>query len=170
MTMPTLGWENALQRGPRPEIAVLRFLLPLSLLSAGSEFFSMLYQVQLNFTTVLVSSVITFCSFFLGYYLALVFAKIFLPKDARDFPSTSYGKLMTMIGIGTLAFFHILMMALPMFDFIIEFFPLWTIFIIFRGMKMVVVSAEKQMISLAVMCMVIICSPVLVEWFLSIFV
>lgn len=169
LTMPGEGWEKTMQHGPRPEIAVIRFLLPLSLLAAGAEFFAYLYQVGLSFTDLLVRAVITFCAFFIGYYIALVFAKIFLPKDAKDFPSSNYGKLLTLTGIASLACFRVLFMALPMLDFILEFLPLWTLFIIYRGMKMVVVSAEKQTMALGVMCIDIICSPLLVEWILSLF-
>lgn len=169
MMMPSSGWERTLENGPQPEIAVLRFLLPMCLLAAGSEFFTLLYHSQLSFTDLLVNSVITFCSFFLGYYIAILFAQLFMPKDARTFPQTDYGRLLTMTGIVSLAFFHILFMALPMFDFVFEFLPLWTVFIIYKGMRIMVVSKERQTLALGVMCIVIICSPLVIDWFFALF-
>lgn len=169
LTMPTVGWEMVASRGPKPEIAVLRFLLPLSLAAAGSEFFAILYKSELSFTSLLVQAVIIFSSFFIGYYLSLVLAKIFLPRDAKDFPSTPYGKLLIMTGVASLAFFMVLEKALPMVDFILEFLPLWTVYILYKGMTMVVVSGDKQTFSIGVICVVVISSPVIVEWFLSLF-
>ena len=170
MTSPASGWESAKKCGPTPELATIRFFLPICLLSGASEFFSLIYQVNLSFTGLLVAAVISFCSFFIGYYLALVFAKLFLPKDSRDFPSSNYGRLLTMTGVTTLAIFHILFKAIPMFDFIIEFFPLWTIFLLYKGMKLAEINREKSTYDLGVMCVVIICCPVIVEWALSFFV
>ena len=169
MAMPQSGWELCKLSGPVPEIAVLRFLLPLCLLAGGAEFMAMLYQVQLTFEGVLVNAVISFFSFFLGYYIAVVLAKVFLPKDAKEFITSKYGRLMAIAGVSTLAFFHILFQSLPMFDFIIEFFPLWTIFLIFKGMQIADVPKEKAAFSLGVMCLAIISSPYLVEWALSLF-
>ena len=170
LTMPSAGWELAMTAGPRPEIAVIRFLLPVCLLAAGSEFFAYFYNVGLNFTAVLVQSVLIFTSFFLGYFIALVFSRLFLPKDAKDFPGSQFGKLLIMGGIGSLAFFEVLINLLPMIDFILEFLPLWTVFIIYKGMQMTVVSPEKQTWAIGAVCIVVICSPIVVEWFLSLFV
>lgn len=169
MTMPTKGWEMIKRHGPTPEIATLRFLLPICLLAGGAEFFSLLYPNQLTFTSTLVNAVVELCSFFLGYFMALVLAKLFLPGDAKFFPSSDYGKLLTMAGVATLAFFHILLMALPMFDFLIEFLPLWTIFITYKGMNFAEIDKERSAFSMGVMCVVIICSPVLIEWIFSLF-
>lgn len=170
MAMPMSGWERAKNNGPSPDIAVLRFLLPVCLLAGGAEFLALLYQGSAGFASLLVNAVVSFCSFFLGYYIALVFARIFLPREARNFPSSRFGRLLTMTGIATLAFFHILMMALPMFDFVIEFFPLWTIFLIYKGMKFANIKPEKAPFSMGVMCVVVICGPILVEWALSLFI
>lgn len=170
MVFPNIGWPLAQKSGPAPEIAIIRFLLPISILSAVSDFISYLYPGSNNFTTTLVGAVITFCSFFLGYYLALVLSKILLPKEARDLPSSSYGKLMTIAAIGTLAFFNILMQALPMFDSILEFLPIWTVYVIYTGMKYAKIETDKTVYAIGVVCVAVICSPVIVEWILNLFI
>lgn len=176
MTMPSSGWEMARHNAPSPELATVRFLLPLSLLSGFSVFLTFLYPRQKGFiseengfTVLLVNAVIQFCSFFLGYFLALVLAKLFLPKDVRDIPSTPFGKILTMTGTATLAFFHILYEAFPMLDFILVFLPLWTIFIVFKGMDYTGVRSEKHILSVGVMCLVVVTGPTLVEWVLALF-
>lgn len=169
MTTPASGWLMARDRGPTAEMATLRFLLPLSLLSGASDFLSLLYPLQNTFQGVLVGGVINFFSFFLGYYIALVLARLFLPKEGRDFPTSNYGRLLTMTGIATLAIFHIVSMALPMLDFIFEFLPLWTLFLIYRGMHLADFKTDKSFYALGVMCVTVICSPMLVLWIFSFF-
>lgn len=170
MIMPASGWEKARVKGPSAEIATVRFFLPLCLLSGFSVFLSKLYPGQLSFQGLLVEAVISFFSFFLGFYVALVIAKALLPKDARHFIPTNYGRLLTMTGVSTLAMFHILFEAFPMFDFIWEFLPLWTIFLIFRGTSAKEMHTDQYPLALGVLCVVIICSPILLEWIFSLFV
>lgn len=177
MTMPSTGWEKTRRRGPLPEVAVIRFFLPLCLISGFSVFFDYFYPDQQNylgteqgrFTVLLVNAVIQFTSFFLGYYLSLVLEKVFLPSDARKLPSTDYGKLLTMAGVGSLAIFHIIFEALQMLDFILVFLPLWTIFIIFKGMEKSDIRSEKHILTMGLVCMIVIACPTVLEWLLALF-
>lgn len=168
MINPASGWRMTMEYGPLPEVALLRFLLPLSVLSGLSEFFVYLYEVQLAFSDVLVSAVINFCSFFLGYFVALLFTMWAFPKEARPFVKTPYCKLMIMTGMGTLALFHIVFMALPMFDFLLEFLPLWTVFLIYEGMRLKSVSESRQTYATGAICVIVICTPFLIEWALAV--
>lgn len=176
MVTPTSGWAMAKNNGPSPELAIIRFFLPLCIITGVSVYFNLLYPRQsgvLNdknaLTTLLVNAVIQFCSFFIGYYLALVMAKVFLPKDTRQLPHTPYGKLLIMTGVATLAFFHILFEALPMFDSILVFLPLWTIFILFKGMEYGKIKSDKSILAIGVICVVTIASPTMIEWILLLF-
>lgn len=176
MVMPVKGWRKVFEGGPSPEIAVLRFLLPLSFLSGAAAFFAYLYPgaeggigVENNLRIVLVNAVIQFCSFFIGYYVALLLAKVFLPKGTADFLSTRYGKLLTMTGVGTLALFHIIFQAFQMFDFILVFLPLWTIFLIYKGMERIEFNNDKRLPAIGVICVVIVAAPTIVEWTLTLF-
>lgn len=170
MTMPTSGWERMQKHGPSPEIAIIRYLFPISLLSGGAEFFSLVYPGQVELSSVLVAGVIQFCSFFIGYFFALILAGLFLPKAAKGFPATQYGKLLTMTAVSTLAIFHLLFKALPMFDFVFEFLPIWTIFLVYKGMLIAGIQKEKAAFSMGVMCLVTIASPVIVAWVFSLFI
>lgn len=175
MTMPAAGWKKLTLQGPSPELATIRFFLPLCILSGASVFFSLFYpgiglSAEENpFTILLVNAVIQFCSFFIGYYMALVMAKVFLPKEDRWISSSSYGKLLIMTGVATLAIFHILFEAFPMLDFILVFLPLWTIFIQFRGLEHTEFRSDKRILAIAVICLVTITGPTLIEWLLALF-
>ena len=169
LVAPASGWEKVRKEGPSPEVAVIRFLLPFCLLAGGADFFRLLYEVQLVFSDLLVEAVITFCSFFLGYYVSLVLLKLFLPRESKEFPVTRYGRLLVIGSTVSLAIFHILYVALPMFDFLIEFFPLWTVFLIYKGTASGCFEEERHAFSMGVVCVVVICSPVLIKWIFSFF-
>ena len=171
MINPAKGWRKGRFYGPMPEIAIIRFLIPLCIIAGVSDFFTLLYPGQYTFAGILLESVITLCSYFIGYFLALVLSRILLPGNSRHLPSTDYGKLLIMGAMGTLAFFHVLIKALPMFDFLLEFLPLWTIFIVFEGVKQVdKQEGDKALFAIGLLCVIIICSPILVEWVLALFI
>lgn len=176
MITPSSGWERAKNVGPPPELAVVRFLLPLALISGAAVFLSLFYPHyalsmggESVFAVLLVSGVIQFCSFFIGYFLALVLAKVLLPKNAKFLISSPFGKLITLVGVATLALFHILYVALPMFDFFLDFLPLWTIFIIYSGLQKVALPSDKSILTVVVMCLVVIGTPTVIAWFLTLF-
>lgn len=170
MVNPQLGWSRARDEGPTPEIATLRFFIPICIFAALADFLIYLYPGQYTFPGVLVGSVVTLCSFFIGYYLSLVLTRLLLRKHSKSLPATDYGKLLIMGSTATLAFFHILMRAFPMFDFILEFLPLWTIYLVFEGIRQDHHDQEYSIFSIGMVCLIIICSPILIEWILSLFV
>lgn len=167
--MPSSGWIQLHKSEIRPEKAVLYFLLPISFLASLSDFFTLLYEIDVKYTDLLVGIVITFFSFFLGYYVALLIAKLFLPVADKEFPHTNYGRILTIGCVGALALIHILDEALPMFDFIIEFFPLWIVFMLYKGLGLSNLHENKFSYCLGVLSVAIISSPFLIEWFFSLF-
>ena len=170
MINPEQGWKRARLHGPIPEIATIRFLIPLCILAGASEFFALIYPGHYTISGLLVGAVITFCAYFLGYYLSLVLSRILLPRNTRKLSATDYGKLLIMGATGTLAFFQILIKSLQMFDFILEFLPLWTIFIIFQGIKQIEdVESDKILFAIGLLCVIVICCPILIEWILALF-
>lgn len=169
MVMPPSGWERTMQYGPQPDVAVWRFLTPICLLSGASAFLSRFYYPDLPSSILMVNAVITFCSMFLGYFLSLVIARLCLPADGRGFMDTPYAKLLCMTGIATLALYKILESAFPMLDVLIAFLPVWTIYLLYEGLKITVVSPRKQTFAVCAVCAAVICSPVLLEWIFTMF-
>lgn len=172
MCTPASGWAKVRHSGPSPDIATIRFLLPLCLLSGAACFLSLLYphDADTGFAVMLVEAVVELCSFFLGYYVAQVVAKLLMPKDDRHIVSTDYGKLLIMAGVATIALFHILFVAFPMIDFILGFLPIWTLFIQFKGMELIKFKSDKRLLSMAVICLATVASPAIIEWILMLFV
>lgn len=169
MVMPSTGWKQLNDNEIKPESVVVGFLLPLSVIAAFSNFFSLIYELDLRFTDLLVGIVITFFTYFLGYYIAVLIAKIFLPKQDRGFATSNYGRILILDSMGALAIIHIIMEALQLFDFVIEFFPLWTVYMLYKGMAFAKVDSNKATYSLGVMCVAVISSPVLINWFFDLF-
>ena len=169
MVMPSAGWKQLHNSQIKPENIVVGFLLPISLLAAASDLFSLLYEMELRFTDLLVGMVITFFTYFLGYYIAVLIARIFMPKADKGFPMTGYGRLLIIDCVAALAVIHVIYQALQIFDFMIEFFPLWTVYMLYKGMNYAKIDSNKATFSLGVMCVAVISSPVLINWFFDLF-
>lgn len=169
MIMPSQGWKKIRESDLKPDSAVIGFLLPMSLLAAISNLFSIIYDIDLKYTDLLVGMVVSFFTYFLGYYIAVLIARIFVPTAVRDFPMSNYGRNLITGCMGTLAMIHIIYEAFQLFDFVIEFFPLWIVFMLYKGMSQVNTDSNKATYTLGVMCVAVISSPVLIEWFFSFF-
>lgn len=167
LVAPDNGWRDLEEKGLKPDNFIVRFFIPLCLLGGCADFISLLYDSSLSFSETLVSSVINFIVNFLSYFLAIVVAGVFLPHHDKKFPYTPYGRFLVMFGVGSLVVYHILFRFLPMFDFLIEFFPLWTVYLIYKGCKKVDFDPSKSTYALGVMCVTIICCPILLEWVFS---
>lgn len=169
MAAPVEGWKELRRCGIHVDKIGFSLFLPLTLAAAFSDFFTFYYDTNISFIEVLINAVITFISFFIGYFMAGFFSKILLPRGMKGLPFSNYGKALTMISMSTLAIFHILDEALPIFEPIFYFLPLWTIYIIVKGMKFVKIIENRSSYTLGVMCVTIVGSPIFVEWFFSLF-
>lgn len=172
MFTPSSGWAKVRNSGPSPDIATIRFLLPLSIISGAACFLSLLYPHESDaggFAVMLVEAVIELCSMFIGYFVALVTAKLFLPKEDKNTITTNYGKLLIMTGVATIAIFHVFYVAFPMLDFILGFLPIWTIFIQIKGMEQIKFRSDKKLLSMAVIILATVAAPAVIEWILTLF-
>lgn len=166
--LPASGWSALKKTGGKPERGITAFLLPVCILAALSTLFRLVYDKSSDVTDILIGIVVTFFSFFLGYFIVILIAKLFFPAHEKNFPSSDYGRWLSLTCIGTLALIYILSQALPMFDFIIEFFPLWTVYMLYKGMELAGLDRNKSTYDLGVMCVAVISSPFIINWFLSI--
>lgn len=167
MVMPSSGWKEIKTKEIRSESVSLAFFLPFCIIASLSDFFTVFYEVRHNYAELFVEIITTFFTFFVGYYICVLIAGVFLPHDDKPFATSNYGKIVQMAGITSLAIYHILYEAFPFFDFIIEFLPIWTVYLVYKAMALADIKSNKATYSLGVICVGIIGSPVLVEWLLS---
>lgn len=169
MMNPVEGWKDLRRSGISVDRIGFGLFLPVSAAAALSDFCKLYYDSNISFLEILINAVLTFISFFIGYFIAVVASKILLPKETKNFLFTNFGKAMAMLSISTLALFHIADEILPIFEPIFYFLPLWTVYIIVKGMKFVKIRENRSSYTLGVMCVTIVGAPIFVEWVFSLF-
>ena len=164
---PIEGWKRLKRAKLSPEEVASHCFYPLVGLAALSEFAALWTHVNVSLTNVVVSAVTTFISFFFGYFLVLLLGGVFLPKRARELVNLPFGKEFIMISMATLALFLIIYNVVPLMSPVLVFLPLWTIYIMFRGVRLLRVAKDCESRTTVTLCTLVIGSPALCCWLLT---
>lgn len=142
MATPVEGWKSL----KRSKFSTDRFFsacfIPFASLAALSEFASFFYEANCSWGDVSLSALLVFISFVFGYFSLIPIAQILLPRRVKKVASLDVGKQYAMLGMSTLALFYALYNLLPMFGPVLVFLPLWTIYILYKGVKILRVPAD----------------------------
>lgn len=140
---------------------------PLILLAGLSNLSMLFYEADTSAGETVITILFTIISFFFGYYTAIIGAGMLLCKEARDVMRTDYGKEIFMYGSSTLALFYILFRLVPMAAPIIAFFPIWTVYIMAKGVRMFNVPNDKEAQTVGYIAILMIGAPLLWDWILG---
>lgn len=168
MMQPIEGWKAVRRAFLTPERAQQGCFYPLLALLATSKFSLMLYYPTKKLPETLIDAVSSFVSFFFGYFLIVIFLKIFMPGESKKTFDSDFGKVFVIISLSTLCLFYTLADAFPMLWAVLIFLPLWTIYIICRGTRFLKFSQNKQIASTFILCLIIIGIPFALSWIFEI--
>lgn len=164
MINPTQGWKKFRRRKYSLEQVANATFYPFTGLAALSCFMRMVYDGMQTVASTLIAALGIFMSFFFGNFVSQAFMKVLLPKDCRYVADTIFMKQMTMLMLTTLAFFFTLNSLLPMLNPILVFLPIWTVYVITKGVRFLQPPQEKRMTVATIVCVCIIGSPMLISW------
>ncbi|MCM1377115.1 MAG: hypothetical protein NC097_05580 [Clostridium sp.] len=170
MVNPTQGWKTFRRARLRPEEVANGCFYPLAGLAALSSFADFIYNPGATISGVLSGGLITFISIFLGYYICLAFMKISFPKECREIAESDFIKEMTMMMLSTLSLFDIVRSLLPMFETLLVFLPIWTIFLITRSIRFMHPPQDHSTSMTVLSCVAVIGAPVLTSWLFGIII
>lgn len=164
MFSPAEGWKAMKRSRITPEDVASKCFYPLVALASLSEFSALFHHTDRSLTSLLISAVVTFITFFFGYFLTLLAGGIVLPECARDVLKKPIGKNFVMMCMSTLALFYFFYRLIPILDPILVFLPLWTIYMVFRASKMLRFPKDKENKCSVLLSMLIIGLPVACNW------
>lgn len=167
MLTPVEGWKALKRAKLTSEEVAARAFYPLLALAAISEASSFFYEANYTFSEWAVSGLVTFISFFFGYFTVLLAASIFLPKELKELPKKDICKQMVLLASSTLPLFYVLGRMLPMLDAVLVFLPIWTIYIVFKGIRLLRVPKEKENTVAGIFCTLTVGCPIFWMWLLS---
>ena len=140
---------------------------PLIALAAISEVSKIFYEANVSVSDWAVDGLITFMTFFFGYFSVLLAGGFMLPSKSRDIIKKDIGKQFVMLAMSSLAIFWIFIQIMPMLEPVLVFLPLWTIYLIYKGVRILRVPEEVENSTTGLLCMLIIGIPVLWNWVLT---
>lgn len=137
---------------------------PLLAILALSKFAEFIYSVNVSLSHVVTQAVIAFVSFFFAYFCIPMVMVWVLPKDLASSFEEKFGKEYTVISLSSLVLFSIVTNLLPMLWAVLIFLPIWTLYIMFKGVRFFKFPEEKEMKFFFIIGVSVICLPLLIEW------
>lgn len=167
MFTPVEGWKALKRARLKTEEFASRCFYPLIALAAISEVSKIFYEANVSVSDWAVDGLITFMTFFFGYFSVLLAGGFMLPPKSRDIIKKDIGKQFVMLAMSSLAIFWIFIQIMPMLEPVLVFLPLWTIYLIYKGVRILRVPEEVENSTTGLLCMLIIGIPVLWNWVLT---
>lgn len=131
----TAGWKQLRRSRLTPEQTAAGCFYPILALAAVCKFADFFYLPEFNISATLIQAAAIFTSFFFSYFAVQVLCKLFFPIEAKSKTETSYFKLLVQYALSSLALFWIPAELLPVVEPLAVFLPIWTVFIITKGVR-----------------------------------
>lgn len=167
LSNPVEGWKKVRREKVSVESAQANCFYPLLALMALSKFASLLYTSRVTVSELLIEAMTSFVGYFAGYFLIVILLKLLMPRGTGKCMDTEFGKVFVILNLSSLCLFFTALELLPMLWAILIFLPLWTVYVICRGVRFFKFPEEKSITCTGLMCLLIIGVPSLIEWGLS---
>ena len=161
---PIEGWKNLRRDNIPNEVFSASLFYPIIAIASISEFVPLLYGSSDSITQILLKALAAFLSLFFGYFSVIAIGGIILPKPVTEVLHNPFGKEFVMLSISSLALFLTVFNIFPMFDAVFVFLPLWTLYIICRGVRFFRVPKDKESKIQIFLCFMILGLPCLWYW------
>lgn len=164
LSNPADGWKALKRAKLGVESIASSCFYPLIALASVSEYSALFYDPDSTVTSLLEPAIITLITFFFGYFSVLILGNLLLPKESHITLHNYYGKEFVMINISTLTLFYIIFRIFPPAAPIWAFLPFWTIYLIYKGVKLFRVPKDKESKTFVILSILIIGSPIFWNW------
>lgn len=167
MFSPVEGWKKL--RRSRISIEKLQAgsFYPLLALLAVSKFSDFFYYVDVSLNRVITEGIVAFVAYFFTYFCMPVVMSWVLPKEMSEKFDSKFGKAFTLVVLSTLVLFSIVVDLLPMLWPILIFLPIWTLYLMFKGVRFFKFEEKNEMKFFIRSGAAVIGLPLLIEWALN---
>lgn len=163
----TPGWRRLRKARLTPEQTAAGCLYPLASLAAICRFSDYIYAPEFILSDTLVSAVGIFISFFFSYFAVQVACRWLFPADLRSKTDLPYFRQLVQYALASLALFWIPAELLPVIQPVTVFLPIWTAFIITKGMHYLRIPDSRLTRCSVTVVLVTVCMPYLILWLCS---
>lgn len=167
MFTPVEGWKALKRARFSTESFAARSFYPLIGICAVAQVTDMFYEANVSVADWAKNGLATFMTFFFGYFTAVLIGGVILPSKSRDILKKEIGKQFVMLAMSTLVIFQTILQFVPMFDPVLVFLPLWTIYLVYKGVRILRVPKEVENSTTGLLCMLIIGVPLFWNWIVT---
>lgn len=167
MFNPVQGWKSLRRSQIGVESLQSGCFYPLLALLALSNFAEFFYSVNVSLQQVITQAVIAFVAFFFGYFCVQMVLSWILSKDIFKIFEEKFGKEYLLIAMSTLAMFSIVTNILPMLWPILIFLPIWTLYLMFKGVRFFKFPTKDEMKFFVISGASVIGVPLFIDWILN---
>lgn len=158
---PLEGWKALKRAHVPPERMASSCFYPLLALTAASCFANFIYDPYAELTGTLTEAVVEFVKFFLGYFAVLWACKM-LPEEIRYRMEMPFGRNFVMVAMSSLVIWSVLLQWLPMAAPVLSFLPLYTVYMIFKGVKFLRIPENRLTLTASVLSVMTIVAPYII--------
>lgn len=158
----TPGWRRLRKARLTPEQTAAGCLYPLASLAAICRFSDWFYAPEFILSDTLVSAVGVFISFFFSYFAVQVACRWLFPADLRSKTDLPYFRQLVQYALASLALFWIPAELLPVIQPVAVFLPIWTAFIITKGMHYLRIPDSRRTRCNVTVVIATVCMPYLI--------
>ena len=160
----TAGWKDLRRSRLKPEQTAAGCFYPLVALASVCRFADWFYHPEFNLSATLVSAASIFASFFFSYFAVQVVCRWLFPMAAKSKTETAYFKLLVQYALSSLALFMIPAEALPILETLTVFLPIWTAFIITKGIRFLRLPEQYHNRCMVTIVVTVIVMPYIFMW------
>ncbi|MDE6637612.1 MAG: hypothetical protein K2K32_05175 [Muribaculaceae bacterium] len=160
----TAGWKDLRRSRLTPEQTAAGCFYPIVALASVCRFSDWFYLPEFNLSTTLVSAVSIFASFFFSYFAVQVVCRWLFPYVVKTKTETSYFKHIVQYALASLALFWIPAEVLPILEPLTVFLPIWTAFIITKGIRFLRLPEQYYNRCMVTIVVTVIVMPYIFMW------
>ncbi|MDE6379997.1 MAG: hypothetical protein K2L11_05950 [Muribaculaceae bacterium] len=160
----TAGWKDLRRSRLKPEQTAAGCFYPLVALASVCRFADWFYHPEFNLSATLISAASIFASFFFSYFAVQVVCRWLFPLVAKSKTETPYFKLLVQYALSSLALFLIPAEVLPILETLTVFLPIWTAFIITKGMRFLRLPDQYHNRCMVTIVVTVILMPYIFMW------
>lgn len=148
---PKLGWRRIKGAGFEMDDYARRLFYPLLALMAACRFIDKIYYSGVPLWVLLQDALALFVAGFAGFYLVNLLARMFLPTVTRIKIDSGFGRIYIMTVMGVLALAMTVSELLPWLGMMLLVLPIYSTYILVKGLRPLRVPAGELMPSAIVM-------------------
>ncbi len=139
-------------------------------LLALSELAGLIFYSHSSFLSAFVAGIMSGVILFFSYYVVVALGALLPSVKGERTLEKPFGREFVIVGLSSLALFGVVSRLLPMLGPVTVFLPIWTIYIISKGVRRLGYTEEHGMTPTVILSVLIIGIPLGLEWLMNRFI